>query len=68
MKTYEVTIKAILIKSLTVRADNEEDAIEIAHENFDLHHQEGVSEHFDQHTESAKLLPDGAETEPVFER
>ena len=34
MKTYEVTIKATIIKTYTVNAENEDNAINIAHDYF----------------------------------
>ena len=34
MKTYQVTIKATIIKTYTVDADGEDNAIDIAHDYF----------------------------------
>jgi len=36
MKTYEVTIKATIYKTLTVEAANEDEAYEAAHEKFSV--------------------------------
>ena len=36
MKTYEVTIKATIYKTITVEANNEDDAYVMAHERFSV--------------------------------
>lgn len=36
MKTYSITIRATVTKTLHVEADNEQDAIEMAHEEFSV--------------------------------
>lgn len=36
MKTYEVTIRATIYKTLTVEAENEDEAYEAAHEQFSV--------------------------------
>ena len=36
MKTYIVVVKAIITKEIEVIAENEDDAIEQAHENFSV--------------------------------
>ena len=36
MKKYEVIIRATVTKTLHVEADNEEDAVMMAHEEFDV--------------------------------
>ena len=36
MKTYAITIRATVTKTITVEADNEDDAMEQAHELFSV--------------------------------
>jgi hypothetical protein len=36
MKTYSITIRATITKTLRVEADNEDDAIMMAHEEFSV--------------------------------
>jgi hypothetical protein len=47
MKTYNITIQATVTKTLHVKADNEQDAIEMAHDEFDVatyHNNENYTE------------------------
>ena len=48
MKTYEVTIKATLIKTLTIKAESREAAIEQANERFNIGHEFDVPEDYEQ--------------------
>jgi hypothetical protein len=50
MKTYEVTIKATIYKTITVEAANEDDAYEAAHEQFSVLPEPGVLERYEQET------------------
>ena len=45
MKTYEVTIKATIIKTFTIKAESREAAIEQANETFHVGHEFDVPEH-----------------------
>jgi hypothetical protein len=36
MKTYSITIRATVTKTLQVQADNEQDAVEMANEEFSV--------------------------------
>ncbi len=36
MQIYEVTIQATVTKTVSVEADNEDDAVELAHEEFSV--------------------------------
>ena len=47
MKAFDVTIKATLIKTIKAYAGSEDEAIEIAHESFDLAC-DGTPERYDQ--------------------
>jgi len=50
MKKYQVTIRATVTKTLHVEADNEEDAIMMAHEEFDV-----ANDHNDENYEQDTL-------------
>lgn len=50
MKTYEVTIKATIYKTIIVEANNVDDAYVAAHEEFSVLPQEGVYERYEQET------------------
>jgi hypothetical protein len=52
MPTYAVTIKATVIKTYSVEADNESDAVEQAHTEFVVANEEGIDEKYDQETVS----------------
>lgn len=50
MKTYAVTIKATVYKTITVEAHNEDEAYEAAHEQFSVLPEPGVYERYEQET------------------
>lgn len=50
MKTYEVTIRAVLTKTYTIEADDEATAEVAAHEIFDIHNEPDIPESYDQET------------------
>ena len=54
MKTYEVTIKATIYKTLTVEAENEDEAYEAAHEQFSVLPESGTQERYDEETVEVK--------------
>jgi hypothetical protein len=56
MKTYEVTIKATLIKTLTIEAETREAAIEEANETFNIGHEFDVPEKYEQDVVRVSLL------------
>lgn len=58
MKTYEVTIKATVYKTITVEANNEDDAYVAAHEEFSVLPQEGERERYEQETVDINELID----------
>lgn len=49
MKTYDVTIKAIVIKTYTVEAEDEDEASLIAHEDFTVE-SDDTPERYEQET------------------
>lgn len=49
MKPYEVTIKATIIKTYTVYANSEDEASEIAHDDFTVQIDD-APEHYEQET------------------
>ena len=49
MKTYRVTIRATVTKTLTVKAENEDDAYVAAHEDFSVLNT-GEDENYTQET------------------
>ena len=50
MKTYRITIRATVTKTIRVQADNEQDAIELANEEFDV-----ANDHNDENYEQDML-------------
>ena len=48
MKTYEVTIRATLFKTLTIEAESREAAIEQANEEFNIGYERDEPEEYDQ--------------------
>ena len=55
MPEYDVKIKATIIKTERVEADNEDEAIELAHQQFTTMNT-GADEYYDQDTEECKQL------------
>jgi hypothetical protein len=55
MKTYEVGIRATICKRLTIEAENEEDAIEAAHEQFSVLNDD-IPENYDQETDFCREM------------
>jgi hypothetical protein len=49
MKTYAVTIKAIIVKTYTVQAPDENEALNLGHEVFSVDTDE-APEHYEQET------------------
>lgn len=49
MKTYEVTIKATIVKTYTVQAPDENEALNLGHEVFSVETDE-APEHYEQDT------------------
>jgi len=47
---YDVTITAKITKTYRVEADDEEEAIETAHQIFSVVAEEGIEENYDQDT------------------
>lgn len=47
-KTYEVVIKGSVTKTIKVKAADENDAVEFAHQKFDVGHQKGIPEDYDE--------------------
>ena len=54
MKQFDVTIKGYVIKTYRIEAEDEESAIEMAHEGFSMLHEEGIEENYNQETVSAE--------------
>jgi hypothetical protein len=50
MRTYEIVIRSTIDKTITVEAENEEDADEQAHELFDVAYQKEFDERYKQET------------------
>ena len=50
MKTYQVTIQAIIEKTILVQCDNEQDAYDHAHELFDARVQNDHEERYEENT------------------
>ena len=50
MKTYNITIRATVTKTIRVQAENEQDAIELANEEFDV-----ANDHNDENYEQDLL-------------
>ena len=55
MKTYEVTIRAVITKTYTVDGETEDEAIETAHSIFSVANETGVPEDYEQDTEMVVL-------------
>ena len=55
MPEYDVRIKATVIKTERVEAENEDEAIELAHQQFTTMNT-GADEYYDQDTEECKQL------------
>lgn len=53
MKTYRVTIRATVTKTLTVKAENEDDAYVAAHEDFSVLNT-GKDERYEEETLEVK--------------
>lgn len=53
MKSYKATITATITKDVLVEAENEDDAIELAHETFDVSC-DGVNEKYNETTDSCR--------------
>lgn len=53
MPEYDVTIKGSVTKTYRIEADNEDEAIELAHEGFSVAYEEGIEEDYNQETISA---------------
>lgn len=51
---YEVTIEARISKTYTVKADNQDEAYELAHESFSVLPDE-AQEHYEQETTNIKV-------------
>jgi hypothetical protein len=49
MKTYEVTIKAIIVKTYTIEAESEAEALATANDVFSVENDE-APEHYEQDT------------------
>jgi hypothetical protein len=49
MKTYDVTIQATVTKTIRVEAEDSNEATIQAHEQFNVHSEEG-NEHYDEQT------------------
>jgi hypothetical protein len=56
MKTYEVTIKATIIKTLTIEAETREAAIEEANETFNIGYERDEPEQYEQDVVRVSLL------------
>jgi hypothetical protein len=54
MKTYEVGIRATICKRLTVLAENEQDAIEAAHEQFSVLNDD-IPENYEEETDFCRV-------------
>lgn len=60
MKTYEVTIKATIYKTITVEAENEDEAYGAAHEQFSVLPEPGVYERYEQETMDIEEVKEAA--------
>jgi len=58
MKTFEVTIRAIITKTFTCSAESENTAIEEATEQFHVGHEFDVPEKYEQEIVAIKTLED----------
>lgn len=50
MKKYDVTIRAYITKTVRVEAENEDDAIDLAHQDFNYLPEKDVAEDYDEET------------------
>ncbi len=48
MKTYEVTIKAVVRKTYKIEAEDDQKAQQQAHEQFSVLNEPGIDEHYSQ--------------------
>jgi hypothetical protein len=48
MRTFEVTIKAVIRKTYRVEAEDEQQAQQQAHEQFSVLNEPGIDEHYSQ--------------------
>lgn len=55
MPEYDVTIRAIVTKTIRVEADSEDDAIDEAHEIFTPRCTD-MREHYEEHVEDVKIV------------
>lgn len=58
MPTFAVTICATVTKTITVTADNEDEACEKAHDEFSVLPDPNVSEKYEQETLDIELVED----------
>ena len=65
MKTYEVTIKATIIKTFTIEAESRETAIEQANETFHVGHEFDVPEDYEQDVVRVSLQPPSSSVSSV---
>jgi hypothetical protein len=54
MKSYDVTITAIVTKTIRVKAKSEDEAVELAQGSFDVGTQEGVSEKYEERVDDVE--------------
>ena len=50
MRQFDVTIKGSVTKTYRIEAENEQDAIEQAHEGFSMLAEEGIEEDYNEET------------------
>ena len=50
MPTYEVTIRACVTKTLIVTADTQDEAYELAHDQFSVVHDPSIPEKYEEET------------------
>ena len=58
MKSYDITVRAIITKTLRVEANTQDEAVEIAHDLFDLHYEDDIPEDYDEETLEIKEVED----------
>lgn len=56
MKTYSVTVEAVVRKTYTIEADSEDEAAELANEQFSVLPEDGIDEYYDQQVEEIELV------------
>jgi hypothetical protein len=54
MKSYDVTITAIVTKIIRVEAKSEDEAVELAQGSFDVGTQDGVPEKYEEHVDDVR--------------